>query len=275
LSGGRRTAHGEDCYNISTVGFDEVAMHPNIQDKVAVVTGGSKGIGFSIAEALIANGASVLIGARNEAEVLRATKKLNVACQSEEAGSKPQAQGAVVDVRDYRQVEQFIANAESAFGGIDILINNAGIGIFKPADEMTAEEWDAVIGTNLNGVFYCTSAAVPSLKRRGGGYIINISSLAGKNAFAGGAAYNASKFGLNGLSEALMLDLRYHNIRVSYIMPGSVETEFSHPDGSAKQGDSWKIAASDVAQTVIDLLKSESRVIASRVEMRPSKPPRK
>src|SRR5262249_2950340 len=136
---------------------------------------------------------------------------------------------------------------------------------------------DSVIGTNLTGAFYCIRAAAPRMKKRGGGYIFNISSLAGKNAFAGGAAYNASKSGLNALSEAMMLDLRYDNIRVSYIMPGSVETDFGHASsGKAKLPKAtWKIDAIDVAQTVIDLLKSDARVILSRVEMRPSKPPRK
>ena len=144
-------------------------------------------------------------------------------------------------------------------------------------DELTPEDWDAVIGTNLSGAFYCVRAALPRMKRRGGGYIFNISSLAGKNAVAGGSAYNASKSGLNAFSEALMLDVRYDNIRVSYIMPGSVETSFGHPPGGSAQSSpaSWKIAAQDVAQVVVDLLKSEPRTMLSRVEMRPSKPPRK
>jgi 3-oxoacyl-[acyl-carrier protein] reductase len=244
-------------------------MHPDIENKVAVITGGSRGIGFRIAETLLENGASVVIGARKEADVRRAVETLN-----QKRGNR--AEGAAVDVRDYGQVEQLMALAERKFGGIDILVNNAGIGVFRPVDELTPEEWDAVIGTNLNGAFYCVRAAVARMKRRGGGYIFNISSLAGKNAFAGGAAYNASKSGLNAFSEALMLDVRYDNIRVSYIMPGSVETSFGHPDGpEAAKPASWKIDAQDVAQVVVDLLKSEPRTMLSRVEMRPSKPPRK
>ena len=245
-------------------------MHPNIQDKVAVVTGGSRGIGFRIAEALIENGASVVIGARKEADVRSATESLNRLAAN-------RAEGTAVDVRDYAQVERLMALAERKFGGIDILVNNAGIGIFRPVDEMAPEDWDAVIGTNLSGPFYCIRAAVPRMKRRGGGYIFNISSLAGKNAFAGGSAYNASKSGLNAFSEALMLDVRYDNIRVSYIMPGSVETSFGHPPGGSAQtaSSSWKIDPRDVAQVVVDLLKSEQRTMLSRVEMRPSKPPRK
>jgi 3-oxoacyl-[acyl-carrier protein] reductase len=244
-------------------------MHPNIKNKVAVVTGGSRGIGFRIAEALVENGANVLLGARTEADVQSATKTLN------QSGSQARAIGATVDVRDYGQVERFMARAEKEFGGIDILVNNAGIGLFSSVDEMKPEEWDTVIQTNLSGVFFCIRAAAVSMKRRGGGYIFNISSLAGKNAFAGGAAYNASKFGLNGFSEAVMLDLRYHNIRVSYIMPGSVETDFARSRRGQPAALSWKIDARDVAQVVIDLLKSEPRIMLSRVEMRPSKPPRK
>ena len=245
-------------------------MHPNIENKVAVVTGGSRGIGFRVAEALVENGASVVIGARKEADVRRATEALNQLAAS-------RAEGITMDVRDYSQVEQLMAFAERKFGGIDILVNNAGIGIFGPVDELTPEEWDAVIGTNLSGAFYCVRAAAPRMKQRGGGYIFNISSLAGKNAFAGAAAYNASKFGLNGFSEAMMLDLRYANIRTSYIMPGSVETDFgSSPSGRTQSAAaSWKIDAKDVAQVVVDLLKSEPRTMLSRVEMRPSKPPRK
>ena len=187
------------------------------------------------------------------------------------------------DVREYKQVERMMARAEALFGGLDILVNNAGIGLFNPVDEISPEEWDAVIGTNLTGCFYCLRAAVPRMKRRGGGYIFNISSLAGKNAFAGGAAYNASKFGLNGFSEAAMLDLRYENIRVSYILPGSVETDFGHPGGKRQPGEkrersrrsAWMIEPEDVAQAVLDLLRTDPRIMISRVEMRPSQPPRK
>jgi NAD(P)-dependent dehydrogenase (short-subunit alcohol dehydrogenase family) len=244
-------------------------MHPNIENKVAVITGGSRGIGFAIAGALIENGAKVLIGSRSEVDVQSATESLNRLTPARHA------KGKTVDVRDYQQVEQFMATAEREFGGIDILVNNAGIGMFHMVDNMPPEEWEAVIQTNLSGVFYCIRAAVGSMKRRGGGYIFNISSLAGKNAFAGGAAYNASKFGLNGLSEAAMLDLRYHNIRVSYIMPGSVETDFGSIGRKKPDPESWKIASKDVAETVVDLLKIDSRAMLSRVEMRPSKPPRK
>ncbi|HWP85857.1 MAG TPA: SDR family oxidoreductase [Terriglobia bacterium] len=239
-------------------------MHPRIENKVAVVTGASRGIGYRIAERLLEEGAKVMICSLHQhslEEALSALRKKAGQC----------VEGMKTDVRDYRQVEAFMAACERSFGGIDILVNNAGIGIFRSVERLTPEEWDAVIATNLSGPFYCVRAAAPRLKRRGGGYIFNISSLAGKNAFAGGAAYNASKFGLNGFSEAMMLDLRYENIRTTYIMPGSVDTAFAGAAGAA----SWKISPDDVAQIVIDLLKSDPRSMQSRVEIRPSQPPRR
>jgi 3-oxoacyl-[acyl-carrier protein] reductase len=154
-----------------------------------------------------------------------------------------------------------------AFGGLDILVNNAGVGVFAPVAELTVDEWDRVVETNLSGLFYCTHAAIPHLKQQGGGWIINIGSLAGKNAFPGGAAYNASKFGLIGFSEALMQEVRHDGIRVSYIMPGSVATPgFSEAD--------WKIQPEDLGQIVLDLLATPDRTLPSRIEVRPSRPPR-
>ena len=242
-------------------------MDPNLENKVAVVTGGSRGIGFAIAEALARHGARVAIGSRNAADLTRAAEALNKLAPF-------CAEAVKADVREYKQVEHLMARAEERFGGLDILVNNAGIGVFRPVDQLSPGEWDEVIGTNLTGCFYCVRAAVPRMKRRGGGYIFNISSLAGKNAFAGGTAYNASKFGLNGFSESAMLDLRYDDIRVSYIMPGSVETAFAGEGGSGRRA-SWKIDPQDVAQAVLDLLRMAPRTMLSRVEMRPSKPPRK
>ena len=246
-------------------------MHPNIENKVAVVTGGSRGIGFCIAGKLVQEGAFVVIGSRHQDSVQEAVKLL----QQQAPG---RVAGFATDVRQYQQVEQLMLRAEEQFGGVDILVNNAGIGIFGPVEQLTPEEWDAVIETNLSGCFYAIRAAVPRMKRRGGGYIFNISSLAGKNPLAGGAAYNASKFGLNGFSEAAMMDLRYDNIRVSYILPGSVETSFGRrPPAAAGHSSraSWKLHPDDVAQTVIDLLRFDARAMLSRVELRPSKPPRK
>jgi NAD(P)-dependent dehydrogenase (short-subunit alcohol dehydrogenase family) len=144
----------------------------------------------------------------------------------------------------------------------------------KPVDRLTPEEWDATIHTNLSGVFYCCREAIPIMRRRGGGYIFNISSLAGVNPFPGGSAYNASKFGLNGFSEAMMQDVRYDGIRVSYIMPGSVDTDFGGAPGSRRH-DSWKLSGEDIAKAVVDLYTYPGTSLASRIEMRPSQPPRK
>ena len=228
-----------------------------LDGKVAVVTGGTKGIGRAIAEDLLEHGARVVVGARTETDVERVAEELG-----------EHARGAVCDVRSADDCAALIETAVDAFGGLDILINNAGVGIFKPVAEMSVEEWDRTQGTNVNGLFYCSHAAIPKLKERGGGWIINIGSLAGKNAFPGGAAYNASKFGLIGFSEALMQEVRHDGIRVSYIMPGSVATE-GFGDGD------WKIQPGDIGKIVLDLLATPDRTLPSRVEVRPSQPPKK
>ena len=238
-------------------------MTESIRGQVAVVTGGSRGIGRAIAEALAGAGARVAICGRDRASLDEAATAL---------GARGEVFGHVCDMGDNAQVEAFFAAVEQRFGGVDILVNNAGLGHFAPIHELTVEQWRAVIDTNLSGVFYATRAAVPSMKRRGGGFILNIGSLAGRNPFAGGAAYNASKFGLNGLSEVMMLDLRYDNIRVSQIMPGSVETEF-RPGGSDSAD--WKLSAKQIAETALHLISMPARNLASRVEMRPSRPPRR
>jgi NAD(P)-dependent dehydrogenase (short-subunit alcohol dehydrogenase family) len=159
------------------------------------------------------------------------------------------------------------------FGGLDVLVNNAGLGIFAPLQDMTVQQFQQQIETNLGGVFYCSRAAARHLSAGEGGWIINIGSLAGRNAFPGGSAYNASKFGLTGLSEAMMLDLRYDNVRVSHIMPGSVNTTFAgHEIGDSAE---WKLQSEDVAQAVMDLLAYRGNALPSKIEMRPSQPPRK
>jgi NAD(P)-dependent dehydrogenase (short-subunit alcohol dehydrogenase family) len=178
--------------------------------------------------------------------------------------------GRACDVRQYQEVRQLVDFTVRKFGGLDILVNNAGVGLFGDVAELKPEEWAQVVDTNLTGVFYCCHEAVPRMRHRGGGYIINISSLAGKNAFKGGTAYNASKFGLTGFSEALMQDVRYDNIRVSDVMPGSVSGEFA--GGRRSPSDDWKLAPEDVARVVVDLLKHDPRSLPSRVELRPSKP---
>jgi len=177
------------------------------------------------------------------------------------------------DVRTRADVDRLIGAAVSRFGGVDILVNNAGIGTFANVDEMSDDDWNRVLETNLTGVFYCCNAAIPEMRTRGGGWIINISSLAGKNAFVGGAAYCASKAGLNAFSEALMQEVRHDRIRVSYVMPGSVATEFSR--GGSASGKDWKLASDDVARVVMDLLAHPDRSLPSRVELRPSMPPKK
>ena len=174
------------------------------------------------------------------------------------------------DVRRYDEVTRAIDATVARFGGLDVLVNNAGIGIFAEVAAITPEQWAEVIDTNLTGVFNACRAALPHLRRRGSGFIINISSLAGENPFADGAAYCASKAGLNAFSEALMQEVRYDNIRVSCVMPGSVATSFS--SGDETKGADWKIAPEDVADVVVNLLRTEPRSLPSRVELRPSKP---
>ena len=233
----------------------------SLSGKFAVVTGGTKGIGKAIAEALATAGASVAICARSQAEITATV-----------AGITPLIRGIVigkaVDLINSEEVAGFFEFVDSEFGGIDILVNNAGVGIFRSVRDLTISDWRTTLETNLSAVFYCCHEALPRMISRGGGSIINISSLAGKNAFAGGAAYNASKFALNGFSEALMLDHRNDNIRVTYVMPGSVDTGFGGiPDRAA-----WKIAPQDVAQVVMDILAMPVRTLISRVELRPSRP---
>ena len=237
-----------------------------LQGKTAIVTGATKGIGRGIAEALVRTGVNVCISARKEAEIESAVAELS---ELGEAG----VAGVVCDVREFDEIKALIAHTVTEFGGIDILVNNAGIGIFESVEKMSPEDFRAVLETNLFGVFYCCHEAIPVMKKRGGGYIINISSLAGTNAHPQMAAYNASKFGLNGFSEALMQEIRHDGIKVSYIMPGSVNTEFGGDETS--EAKSWQLQPEDIAHVVLDLLQHSERSLASRVEIRPSKPPNK
>jgi NADP-dependent 3-hydroxy acid dehydrogenase YdfG len=179
--------------------------------------------------------------------------------------------GRASDVSDPAAVGALFRHADEQLGGLDILINNAGVAGFSSVGDMTVEQWRNTIGTNLDGVFYCSREAMPRFRKRGGGFVVNISSLAGRNPFAGGAAYNASKFGLNGFSEAMMLDHRYDDVRVCYIMPGSVATEFNAQPAAA----AWKIAPEDIADVVLTVLRMPERTLISRVEIRPAKPPRR
>jgi 3-oxoacyl-[acyl-carrier protein] reductase len=242
-------------------------MADAMKEKVAVVTGGSRGIGYSIAEALLAEGAKVFICGRDRNFLKTALEKLR-------AAAPDRVDGIVADVRRYEDCRKLVHAGAERFGGLDILVNNAGVGFFKPVDQLSVEEWDTTIQTNLSGVFYCCREAIPLLRKRGGGYIFNISSLAGVNPMPTGSAYNASKFGLNGFSEALMQDVRYDGIRVSYLMPGSVDTDFAAAPGS-KSRETWKLTGDDIAKAVIDLYKFPRTALASRIEMRPSQPPRR
>jgi 3-oxoacyl-[acyl-carrier protein] reductase len=238
----------------------------NLNGKAAIVTGGTKGIGRAIAEALAREGADVCVSARHEDEVERAVGEIGDVGEGRVAG-------AVCDVRDYDEVKALVQYASDEFGGVDVLINNAGVGLFGKVEELKPEDFRAVLETNLFGVFYCCHEAIPLMKKRGGGYIINISSLAGTNAHPQMAAYNASKFGLNGFSEALMQEVRHDGIKVSYIMPGSVNTHFGGDEPTEDQ--SWQLQPEDIARVVLDLLHAHERSLPSRVEIRPSRPPKK
>ncbi len=236
----------------------------SLKDKVAVVTGGTKGIGFAIAESLVKAGAAVFVCGRSESDMTAAVQKLSVIGR---------ASGSVCDVRDEAQVSGMLDECGRKFGGVDILVNNAGMGIFgKTVEEMTGDEFRQTLETNLFGVFYACHYAIPMIRKRGGGYIINISSLAGQNAHPRMAAYNASKFGLNGFSEALMQEVRHDNIKVSYICPGSVNTHFG--GDMPTDAKAWQLQPDDIAQVVMDLLAMNERALPSKIEIRPSRPPK-
>lgn len=236
-----------------------------MKDKIAVVTGGTKGIGYAVAESLLKKGVKVFICARDKFELKRALERLSA------SGA---VDGEVCDVRSEAQVEMMLAECIRVFGGVDILVNNAGIGIIgKTVEEMTASEFEQTLQTNLFGVFYTCHHAIPLIKQRGGGYIINISSLAGQNAHPKMAAYNASKFGLNGFTEALMQEVRADKIKVTAICPGSVNTYFGGDTPSDDQA--WQLQSEDIAQVVVDLLEMNERALPSKIEIRPSNPPKK
>jgi 3-oxoacyl-[acyl-carrier protein] reductase len=250
----------------------------NLENKVAIVTGGTRGIGRAIARRLLDEGARVAICGTRQASVDSALDLL---------APKDHVFGMVADVSKLEDVQAFVGAVQQRFGAIHILVNNAGAGLFRSVADLTPEEWQRTIGLNLTGVYYCCHEILPIFRQAGGGDVVNISSLAGKNAFAGGAAYNASKFGLNGFSEAMMLDYRNAGVRVSTIMPGSVDTGFggSHPtsereDNNDKNASNiapspWKIAPEDVAAIVAHVLLMPRRTTISAIEVRPSRPPGK
>ncbi len=237
----------------------------DLTGKVALITGGSKGIGLGIAEFMVKDGMKVAVTSRSQAAAAAAAAELNAMVP----GSAMGIEANVVDLPAQEKcVEKVLAN----WGKLDVLIANAGVGHFVPIDEMTAEQWKETIDVNLTGVFNSVKSSLPALKASEG-YIITIASLAGTNFFARGAAYNASKFGLVGFSQAVMLDLRYDGIKVSTIMPGSVSTYFN--DHVPSDADAWKIQPEDIGQIVIDLLKMHPRTLPSKVEVRPTQPPRR
>jgi 3-oxoacyl-[acyl-carrier protein] reductase len=236
-----------------------------MNNKICLVTGATRGIGRAIAKMMLEEGARVAICGRQQDAVDVAVRELQA-----ETGGK--VAGKAADVRKHEDIAGLFHFVDDRFGGLDVLVNNAGVGVFQSVSDLSVQDWQLTVDTNLSGVFYCCREAFPRFQTRGGGYIVNISSLAGKNPFAGGAAYNASKFGLNGFSEAMMLDKRNDNVRVSYIMPGSVATDFS--GHGTEMGSEWKIQPEDVAEIVRMLMKMPERTLISRVEVRPSKPRR-
>lgn len=237
----------------------------NITDKVALITGGSKGIGLGIAEILLEAGLKVAVTSRSAAVAQATADQLN-------AKYPGKALGIASDVRDLAAEQKAVEQVVAHFGQLDVLVANAGLGHFAPIQDLTPEQWQSTIDTNLTGVFHSVKAAIPALKDTEG-YIITIASLAGTNFFPTASAYNASKFGLVGFTQAIMLDLRHEGIKVSTIMPGSVATEFNNHNPS--DADAWKIQPEDIGQMVADLLRMHPRTLPSKVEVRPSRPPKR
>lgn len=235
----------------------------DLNGKVAFITGASKGIGFGVAQALLQKGMKVAITSRSQESADKAAKELE---------SFGEVLALESDVTNADSQQQAVAKTLEKFGKIDVLVANAGVGHFSAIDEMTHDEWHQTIDTNLTGVFYSVKATVDALKESKG-YIITISSLAGTNFFANGSAYNASKFGLTGFSQAIMLDLRKYGIKVSTIMPGSVATYFG--GHTPNNEDDWKIQIEDIGELVTDLLQMNPRTLPSKIEVRPSTPPQK
>jgi NAD(P)-dependent dehydrogenase (short-subunit alcohol dehydrogenase family) len=233
-----------------------------LQGKTALITGGSKGIGYGIAESLLREGMNVAITSRTQEAADAAVARLA------QAGAG-KVIGITADVRDFGAQQTAVATTLNTFGGLDVLVANAGLGHFAPVTSMTPEQWHETIDTNLTGVFYSLKAALDALVWSKG-YFISIASLAGTNFFAAGSAYNASKFGLVGFTQAVMLDLREQGVKCSTIMPGSVATHFNNH--TPNPADAWKIQPEDIGQMVADLLKMNPRTLPSKIEVRPSNP---
>ncbi|MCB9293028.1 MAG: SDR family oxidoreductase [Lewinellaceae bacterium] len=236
-----------------------------LQGKTALVTGGSKGIGLGIAESLIKEGMNVAVTSRSKEAIDQAAAQLNRI-------GPGKAIGIAADVRNLGAQQTSVERILQEWGRLDVLIANAGLGHFASVEDLTPTQWQDTIDTNLTGVFNSIKASIPALKDSEG-YIITVASLAGTNFFAGGAAYNASKFGLVGFTQAIMLDLRHHGVKVSTIMPGSVATYFN--DHTPSPADAWKIQPEDLGQMVVDLLRMHPRTLPSKVEVRPTQPPKR
>lgn len=239
----------------------------SIKNKVALITGGTKGIGYGIALSLLQEGVNVAITGRNQLSANEAAISLN-----NNPNVKGKAIGIEADVRDFISQENAVKEVLKQFGKLDVVIANAGLGHFANIEDLTLQQWQETIDTNLTGAFYSIKASVDALKKSQG-YYITISSLAGTNFFANGSAYNASKFGLTGFTQAVMLDLRQYGIKVSTIMPGSVATYFNNHEPN--EADAWKIQIEDLGELVVDLLKMNPRTLPSKIEVRPSVPPSK
>ena len=237
-----------------------------LNNKVALITGGSKGIGYGIAYALMQQGVNVAVTSRSAESAQKAAEQLNADVSS------AKAIGLEADVRQLESQQQAVKTTVETFGQLDIVIANAGLGHFGSIEDLTSTQWNEVIDTNLTGVFNSIKASVDALKASKG-YYITISSLAGTNFFAGGSAYNASKFGVTGFTQAVMLDLRKYGIKVSTIMPGSVSTYFNGNEPSDEGA--WKIQIEDIGELVVDLLKMHPRTLPSKIEVRPTTPPSK
>ena len=232
-----------------------------LQNKVAYITGGSKGIGYGIAKSLLDEGMRVAITSRQLSAAQEAAKALG--------GDASKVLALESDVSSMASEKKAVQAVLDQFGQLDVLVANAGVGYFEPIESLTEENWKATIDTNLTGVFNSVKSSIEPLKQSSG-YIITIASLAGTNFFENGAAYNASKFGLVGFTQAIMLDLRKHGIKVTTIMPGSVATHFG--GHTPNEGDAWKIQPEDIGQMVLDLLNMNPRTLPSKIEVRPSKP---
>jgi len=229
----------------------------DIKNKVALITGGSKGIGLGVALAMLNEGMKVCITSRSQSDLDRVVNDIN----------NTNLKALVCDVTDLQAQEDCVSQIIGEFGSLDVLIANAGVGHFESIETLTPQMWHETIDINLTGVFNSTKAVLPALKKSEG-YIITIASLAGTNFFELGSAYNASKFGLVGFTQAIMLDLRKHGIKVTTIMPGSVATHFN--DHIPSDADGWKIQPEDIGQMVIDLLKMNPRTLPSKIEVRPT-----